>query len=153
MRDDEIAEVRAALEEVGNIISGDPVTLVDPSGDEPVEIDLICIMEDLAATDTAAKDDGVRSDEAGWKVGSVKRLTFWKSHLAENQATIDPSKHFMIGGVRYDLRDKEPIRDSVVPLAGIQNLLEVIVRKSVELNSSTSGEFSYTPPADPEETP
>jgi hypothetical protein len=153
MRPDQIARVNAGLEKVGDIVPGDPVTWFDGSAEDTEGVDLVCMMEDLAAQDTAAKEEGVRTNQAGWKVGSVKRLTFWKSHLAANGVTITPAGHFMIDDERYDLKDKESVRDKIVPLAGIQSMVEYVVRKSVELNNSTSGEFSYTPPPPPEPEP
>ncbi len=142
MEPDEITEMADALDEGFELVANDPVTWVD-SGDK--ETDLLCQLEDLLIPSTTAKVlEGVQSDQAGWRSGALRKATFTKRRLAEKQVALDPSGHFVIADERWDICDGEPILEALVPLAGIQNLVQVVIRRSVELNNTVPGtEFTY----------
>jgi hypothetical protein len=138
MRPGQRAKIQAAFERVHKELDGDIMTWVDAAGKET---ELVGAKEDLP--DTSAKEEGVRSDQAGWRSGAVKKLSFYKPWLVRDGVVIDPSGHFIIDGLRYDLDEKEPIAEDLVPLAGLQTEFQVVVRRSVELNNSDpSMEFS-----------
>lgn len=149
MTPDEIAEIAAALEEGFELLfteegqpTGDEMLWVDENG---IQTQLIGATEDLLRPATRATvREGVQLDGAGWTSGALRLLTFLKKHLADKAVTISPSGYFLIAGERWDICDEEPVLEALVPLAGIQNLMQVVVRRSVELNSTVAGtEFVY----------
>jgi hypothetical protein len=137
MRADQKAKTEDALERVHNIVSGDSVIWVDK---DDVQTALTCRMKDL----DSAKSEGLEIDSAGWRMQQSRELSFLKRELTEKEVVIDPSGHFLIDTERWDLAEDESVKTATVPLAGIHNMVEVVVRRAVELNSSTPGtEFTY----------
>jgi hypothetical protein len=135
LRQDQIDRIEAGLNKAHAIIEGDPVTWVNADN---VETELVCIMSDRW------NDDGLVVDGAGLRNVGIRELSFRKELLTEKAVVIDASGHFLINGERWDLAKGDPILEAIVPIAGIQNQLEVRVRRSVELDSTTVvGDWSW----------
>lgn len=140
MTPEEVLEIESALDEGFTEIAGDAMVWVDKNDNQTA---LIGMMEDMP-TDAKSEGQGVVSGPAGWTSGGVRKLTFLKRNLAALNVTIDPSGYFLINGERWDLCEEYPVSEAIVPLVGIQNLLEVVVRRAVELNNTVPGsEFTY----------
>jgi hypothetical protein len=138
MTPDEIAEIRNGLDEVFEEVAGDAVILVDEEG---VQTALTCIAEDLAKSEG---DEGLEIDSSGMRSGLNKRLYFLKKELAAKGVELNVTQYFLIDGERWDYAEDFPLRKDIVPLAGIHNMIEVIVRLAVERNRSIPGsEFGY----------
>jgi len=130
-------EISEALDEVHDLLAGDAVTLVKATG---AEHDLVGMMEDI----DPATDQGLLVDHAGIRDQRIRRLTLLKRDLDAAGTAVEASDHFLIGNERWDLVVDEVIKDHTVPIAGIHNQVEVILRRAVELNKSAPAtEFTY----------
>lgn len=138
MTPDEIAEIRNDLDEVCEELFGDSVIFVD---EDAVQTVLSCLAEDL---EKSGGEEGLEIDAAGMRLGAAKKLTILKKELATKGVTLAVTGHFLINGERWDFEEDFPIRTDIVPLAGIQNMVECVIRKAVEVNHSLPGsEFTY----------
>lgn len=137
MTPDEITEIENALDEGFGEIAGDEMLWVDKDDNQTA---LIGMLEDLEDGSV----EGVSSGPAGWKVIKRKKFTSLKRYLAERGVSFDPSGHAIIDGERWDLAEGAPMLDSMVPLCGIQNLVQIVLRRAVELNNTVAGsDFTY----------
>jgi hypothetical protein len=144
MNAQELAEIGAAFEDVYEFLAGDAMTLIDPDAEDDEGIDLVGIRWE-PDTDRSTFE-GLEIDAAGMRNQEERNVLFLKSYLVTKQATIVPTKHFLINGDRWDFAKDKPIRTELAPLGGWQGLLMVTIRKAVELNKSTAGtEFTYAP--------
>jgi hypothetical protein len=140
MRPDQKARAAAALERAHGILAGDSVIAVD---EDDVQTALTCMAVDLDKSE-AGGEGGLEIDASGLRFNKLKRLTFLKRELADKGLSMADIRYFLIGNERWDFAEDWPARDSIVPLAGIHNMIEVIVRLAVERNRSIPGaEFGY----------
>ena len=130
--------LRDALDEVYDILAGDAVTHVD--SDTLIETEFYCVMEDYVRVGNEA----FTVDAAGIRDVNIRTLTVWKNLITDLGLVFSPSDWFLIDGERWDYNEKDNISTAIVPIAGVQNLLQIRLRKSVELNaSSVEEEFTW----------
>jgi hypothetical protein len=116
------------------------VTAVDEDGTETT------VRAIFWSTTASADQEGLEIDAAGMRNQETITALFFKGDLDAAGLTIGPTLHFLIDGERWDLNEDEMIQDKMVPLDGCHNLVQVILRKAVELNKSVAGsEFTYGP--------
>ena len=133
-------QIAAALDEAFGIVAGDSVTLVDPDGEQ---YDVPAMIEDYT---TGISREGVAIDEAGLRPQGTVKITMLKSDLAAVDALLDVTWYFLIDSERWDFAKDEMLGEHIVPIAGIHNQIECIVRRAVEPNSSAEvTEFTYEP--------
>ncbi len=129
---DQVSQIASAIEQAFEIVAGDPVTHVDGSG---VQTSLVMIQFDTTVL-VDRQERGLEIGSDGMLSHGVRELVFLKSDLAAASVTIGPTSYFLIGTERWDLIEDAAIQEATVPLAGIQNLLIVQVRRATELNTS-----------------
>ena len=131
-------DVASALDEVYEILAGDAVTHVN--NESLVENEFYCVMEDYIRVGNEA----YTVDAAGIRDTNIRTLTVWKSVLTDLGLVFSPSDWFLIDGERWDYNEKDNISNAIVPIAGVQNLIQIRLRKAVELNaSSVEEEFTW----------
>jgi hypothetical protein len=141
LRQDQIDRATAALERGWYLVSGDVIQYVSPDG---VTTGLICTMYD----DERESQPGLVVDKAGVRSQCERELVFLKTYLAARNVTLNPGGgYFVIDGKRWDFTKNEQIKEAQVPIAGIQSIIVVRVRRAVELNQSAAdAEFAFGEP-------
>ena len=129
---DQVAQIESALEQAFEIVAGDNLIHVDAAG---VQAPVTTIMYDTT-TLVDRKERGLEIVAAGLQSHGVRELIFLKAWLEADNVSILPTSYFLIAGERWDLIEDAAIAEANVPLAGIQNLLIVQVRKATEINAS-----------------
>ncbi|MEW6352386.1 MAG: hypothetical protein AB1646_25315 [Thermodesulfobacteriota bacterium] len=136
MRPSQITKIRSGLERAINLVAGDPVIHVAANG---IETDLVTLQYDVPG-------EGLGITNAGLLKRGVRELVFLTSALAAANVEITPTSHFLIRGERWDLVEDSPISEATVPLAGIQNIVTVRVRRASEREASeTAAEVIWQP--------
>ena len=121
-----------------DLLAGDTVIHVTKAN---VKTTLYAIMYDW----DEARAESLVVDEAGIRNENERFLLFENSYLTSKSVTINPTDTFEIDSEIWQLSTKQAIRKRMVPLAGIQNITLVNIRKAVELNTDLTGSISYTP--------
>jgi len=136
MRDDQKQRVEAALERGFRFMAGDPATYTDPEGEEH---ELIGMREDVDTSD----NEGLLIGPSGMRLIELEKLTFLTADLEAAGVTLQVSGHFTLDGYRYDFAKDKPILAHQVPIAGIQNVVTVRLRRATERKAAQSGEIGF----------
>ena len=134
----QMTKIRNGISRVFDLLAGDTVIHVTKAN---VKTTLYAIMYDW----DEARAESLVVDEAGIRNENERFLLFENSYLTSKSVTINPTDTFEIDNEIWQLSTKQPIRKRMVPLAGIQNITLVNIRKAVELNTDLTGTISYTP--------
>lgn len=124
------ARIEAAFAKVFDVLAGDVVTYVTPTGTQKT---LLTIQYDLE------REEGLLIDYQGLRDRGVRELIFLKSYVVAQGVTLDPAGYFLIGGKRWDFAPDETIQDTVVPIQALHSLIIIRVRQAIEKESTQSG--------------
>ena len=134
----QMTKIRNGISRMFDLLAGDTVIHVTKAN---VKTTLYAIMYDW----DEARAESLVVDEAGIRNENERFLLFENSYLTSKSVTINPADTFEIDSEIWQLSTKQAIRKRMVPLAGIQNITLVNIRKAVELNTDLTGSISYTP--------
>jgi hypothetical protein len=129
-------EIERAFKELFELIAGDLVVHVTAGG---TQTNLLTIMDD------AWYGEGLILDQAGIRDTNSRDLCFHKAYLTAAGVSLQPTDHYLINGERWDYQEDIAIKNALNPLSGIQEIVVIRVRRSVELDGTTAGstwEFS-----------
>ena len=129
MTPDQLTRISAAYDTLFATLAADKVTYVSFVG---VSTDLICILYNLKFE----HKPGLIVDLGGLRDQDELEMLFSTNILAAAKVTLNVTGHWVIGGLRYDFSDKEPIKDKLNPVGGLQNLVSCRVRLSAEINQT-----------------
>jgi len=134
-----LAQIEEGFSVMYDLLAGDLVTWYS-SETATTGTDLLTIRYDKEDRKREAQgDSGVMVTAAGIEDHAYQELIFLNSYLTAQRVTLTANGHFKIGGVRYDFEESMPIDRNVVPIAGLQSLTIVKVRKGVELQDTVAG--------------
>lgn len=134
----QITKIRNGLAKAFGLLAGDSITHVTKAN---VRTTLYSIMYDWEE----ARAEGIFIDEAGIRDENERYLLFENSYLTTMGVTISATDTYEIGGEVWQMSNKTIIKKKIVPIAGIQSLTWITVRRAVELNTDLTGTISYTP--------
>ena len=138
LRSDQITKIRDGLSRMFALLAGDTVTHITKAG---VRTQLLSIMWDW----DQARAEGLVIDEAGIRNQNERFLLFEKTYLTSKSVTISATDTYEIDSELWQMSDSTPIVTRTVPICGVHNLIQVTIRKAVELNTDATGVITYTP--------
>lgn len=132
MTPEQLTRISAAYDTLFATMAGDNVTYISPTG---ISTDLICILYNLKFE----HKPGLIIDLGGLREQDELEMLFSTNILNAANVTLDVAGYWMIDGVRYDFAEKEPIKEKLNPVGGLQNLVSCRVRLSAEINQTETG--------------
>lgn len=138
MRDQTKAAIERIHRKAFDFAAEDVVTYVAPDGSET---ELVALGWTKSKSESP---EGVEIDQAGIREGETMDLLFHAGYLREREVELDAAGHFVIAGDRWDIREGPAVITRTGPIAGAHPLVQVSVRRAMELGASVAGsEFHF----------
>jgi hypothetical protein len=113
------------------LLAGDYVVWVRES--DGAQTGVLSVMSDSTTNDAK---EGLDVGSGGLLQRNMRTLSFMTTWLSELGVDLRAAGWFLIQGDRWDLMKDEPVLEAQVPIAGIQNVTTVTVRRAGELYAS-----------------
>lgn len=135
MNDHQKTQINNAFSRMYDLMAGDLVTWYSSTTASGVNLLTIQWQSD---------SEGIDASRAGIWDKEEYELLFLRSYLESKDVELTPTGYFGIGGARFNFKDDSPIKDTQVPIDGLQNIVTCKVVKAEALENQTTQSGTWT---------